>query len=171
MTETKLVERKNRLEIQNRRLRKGTLLGALSVAVLLLISLTACEKEQSRKASSVAQAPIIERPYQRFLPIAHGQGFLSFPYWAFDTKTGQLCKTWDWHDMSAASRKAQQSGDTSKLTGLDAAAAGTPTCKQLWAESNQPSVESPAEWLKEYRARKGKGKDPLELLGPKKPPK
>jgi hypothetical protein len=110
---------------------------------LLLLTLigvmveTGCPSGQQKQAPTTA--PVIVRPYRRFVPIAHGQGFLSFPYWAFDTKTGQLCKTWSWTNPTV--EKADASGDTSKLAGLDAAAAYTPTCKELWtAFPDEPTI-------------------------------
>lgn len=102
------------------------------VAVLLLVlaGLSGCGSDQQQKP--LAPVRVTVQPYQRFVPIAHGQGYLSFPYWAFDTKTGQLCKTWDWQFHDAATKNAAQSADSSALTGMDAAAYGTQTCKQLW---------------------------------------
>jgi len=132
MTESELVKRVGKLKRQNRRFKQRAALGALLIALLLFIGTGGCATEQPKQAS--VPAPVTVRPYQRFVPIAQGQGFLSFPYWAFDTKTGQLCKTWDWQSNSAPSHKAQESGNTSKLQGLDAAAAGTPMCLALLTE-------------------------------------
>lgn len=104
----------------------------LFCSFLTLIWLIGCSSGQQMKSTGDTRTPVLKQGYQRFIPIAHGQGFLSFPYWAFDTKTGQLCKAWDWQSNSAASKKAKESGNSSELTGLDAAAQGTPTCKDLW---------------------------------------
>lgn len=135
MAEGELVERVRKLEKQDRRLRQGAVLRAAFLGLVVFIGLSGCKSEQPKPDQSTgALSPAVVRPYQRFIPIAHNQGFLSFPYWAFDTKTGQLCKTWGWQSETAAFKKAEESGNYSKLTGIDAAAIGTPTCKELWKD-------------------------------------
>lgn len=124
------VKRVGRLQAHSPRVRPGALLGLLGLLVFLTMSQSGCRSQQQKQAS--VPAPVIVRPYQRFVPIANGQGSLSFPYWAFDTKTGQLCKSWDWQSNSGASASARLGGNTSNLQGFDAAAAGTQTCQQLW---------------------------------------
>lgn len=104
----------------------------LFCSLLVLSGLIGCGSGQQSRSAGKVPRPLPTQGYQRFIPIAHGQGFLSFPYWAFDTKTGQLCKTWDWQSNSAAAKRAQESGNASGLTGLDAAAQDTETCKYLW---------------------------------------
>ncbi len=155
MAENELSRRLHKVVSHSRVFRNGVASFALILASLIIIGQTGCKSEQPKQAS--AQAPVIVQPYQRFLPIAQGQGFLSFPYWAFDTQTGQLCKTWDWQSNSAASQKAQETGNASSLKGLDAAAAATTTCKQLWAEL---PTEKSISW-KELNPKK---QDPLGLF-------
>jgi hypothetical protein len=129
MTESEMIEQVGRLEKHNRKLKQGAVLGVLFLALLVFMGQSGCTAEQPKQVSS--PAPVIVRPYQRFVPIASGQGFLSFPYWAFDTKSGRLCKTWDWESHTAAIQKAQETGDSSRLQGFDAAAISTQTCEQL----------------------------------------
>lgn len=129
MSASELGEGLERMERQTRKFRKVAVFVALFFVLLVFIGEGGCSSERPKRATT--PAPAVARPYQRFVPIAHGQGFLSFPYWAFDTKTGQLCKTWPWESNDAASQKAQKTGDTSNLQGLDAAAASTSTCLSL----------------------------------------
>lgn len=130
MTESGLIQRLCKLKRHSWRYRRAVMVGLVVVALLVLLGESGCLSGQPRQVP----APVIVQPYQRFTPIAYGQGFLSFPYWAFDTKTGQLCKTWDWQSNSGASEKSREMGDRSKLSGLDAAGSGTSTCEALWRQ-------------------------------------
>lgn len=125
-----LIGRERRADGLCRQPGRWKLLCMLLLAFVASTCSVGCMPNQQHKP--LAPATVVMPPYQRFIPIAKGQGFLSFPYWAFDTKTGQLCKTWGWQSETKASKNAMQSGDSSDLTGLDAAAYGTQTCEQLW---------------------------------------
>jgi hypothetical protein len=48
----------------------------------------------------------VKQPYQRFVPFNHQSGDF-----ALDTKTGQLCKTWEW---DLASAKPSKNGEPAK---------------------------------------------------------
>jgi hypothetical protein len=109
--------RLERLERHNHTLRQAGGLALLLVASLLLMGQSACLPERSKQTP--APAPMVQQPYQRFVRIA------SFPAgqlnWALDTKTGQVCRTWDW----------QVVGEKPNPKGLQIDLS-TPTCLELY---------------------------------------
>src|ERR1039458_9135488 len=83
------------------------------LALLALSALCACNSAQS--PPQVAQ---VKQPYQRFIPVPREPNLTGVPWsgaFALDTKTGQLCTTYD-QSFSIATH-----GDWTKL----------PACKDL----------------------------------------
>lgn len=148
MTESKLFDHKSKSEGESRRFGQGAVQYILLAVLLVFISHAGCTDAQQKQPS--AAAPVIVQPYQRFVPIAHGQGYLSFPYWAFDTKTGQLCKTWGWQFNTPASQKARETRDTSDLQGIDAAAAATHRCLELLGDSNSNPQQPQSDFFRKF---------------------
>jgi hypothetical protein len=68
----------------------------IALPVFALLICGGCSLPQDTPTGQqVAQVSKVE-PYQRFVPIAqNAAGTPSLDY-ALDTKTGQICKTWDW---------------------------------------------------------------------------
>lgn len=148
MTESELIKRVGSLEKQCRTIRQGATLGLLLVAVLVFMGQSGCQDQQAKQTVGGVPAPVIVQPYQRFERVEGGLA------WALDTKTGQLCRTWDWTNASIT--QAQAKFDFSKLHGIDAAAVSTQTCEQLWkAFPDESSLASK--------------RDPLGLFGPAEP--
>lgn len=146
MTDFELTEHLRRIEKQNNRYRQGATLALLLIAVLAFMGQSGCQSEQPKQTAAAAPPPVIVQPYQRFVRIEGGL------IWALDTKTGQLCRTWDW--TNASIKNALTKFDFSKLRGTDAAAVSTQTCQQLWKAFPD---EAPLTTKR----------DPLGLLGPK----
>jgi hypothetical protein len=80
--------------------------------------------------------PPVHQGYERFVPIAQNQKSteptdINVVYLALDTKTGQVCRTWDW-------------GVSEKLPG-----AGFPTCISLYKmfpeKGEEPSQSKPSD--------------------------
>jgi hypothetical protein len=124
--DSEIFERLEEIGRQNRKVREGAVLGLLFLAFLVFMGLSGCSSEQPKQTSVAAPVPASVLPYQRFVPV---QGGLD---WALDTKTGQLCRTWDW--STAAVRNAKETEkpwEKYGLQGSDAAASLTRTCAQL----------------------------------------
>lgn len=66
----------------------GMKAAAILVAVLFLQQPDGCDEHQAPKETSQPKEP----PIRRFEPVT-SHGLIDV---ALDTKTGQLCRTWDW---------------------------------------------------------------------------
>ncbi len=125
-----VIARLEKLERQNRRLKQAGMLALLLLALVASMGQQQCTTE---RPSNPVPTVSVTQGYQRFVPPGGGVSILN---WALDTKTGQLCKTWDW--TSPAIDKAVASGDLGhKLTGADAAGFSTLTCNELASTSSK----------------------------------
>jgi hypothetical protein len=62
------------------------------LATVLLLQ--ACPEKNAPAPQTPAATPVVMKtPYQRFVPYSFSGATI---YWALDTKTGQLCRTWEW---------------------------------------------------------------------------
>lgn len=120
MSETELVERVERLKRRRRRLTQAAGLGLISVALPVLMGQSACPAGHPKQASVPTQKAV--QPYQRFVRIASAASMTL--NWALDTKTGQVCRTWDWH----------MQGDKPRKNGEADITLATPTCFSLYRE-------------------------------------
>ena len=70
----------------------------LGPIALFLISLGGCSSDRP-----MAQTKTEKRPYQRFVPIPSASPYAATMDVSLDTKTGQVCRTWDWEVADAKS--------------------------------------------------------------------
>ena len=88
----------------------------------LLQQVGGCLDDSPTKPATTAKQPVTSAPTHRFV-LSRTTDL------AFDTQTGQLCRTWDWKPLAPA-QKPNSSGDTpERMTGEF-----TPTCLTLYSE-------------------------------------
>ena len=95
-------------------------------ALVLLLSLAvlqgSCPANPPAKPQTQKQSQVPQTPIHRFIP-THDLGL------AFDTQTGQLCKTWDWQPL-APEVKPDKEGKIPQRTYGEF----TPTCLSVYKE-------------------------------------
>jgi hypothetical protein len=105
---------------------------ALTLALLLLVEDCPSQKQTNHSAPPVAQIEASKMHCQRFVPFpAHipKSNVIEMMRdedrdWALDTKTGQLCRTWDW---TIEGQKAAKNG-------REPVQMAAPTCLDLYAQ-------------------------------------
>jgi hypothetical protein len=98
---------------------------SIAVAVTLLL-LSACDdlsKQPGNEKSPAAKQPILSTPTHRFVPYSHNDDI------AFDTQTGQMCRTWDWSPVAPAAKATPEGSFPERKAGEFA-----PTCLTLFKQ-------------------------------------
>jgi hypothetical protein len=91
--------------------------------LLLLLTLAGCD-QLNPKATSTKAKPAKETPVHRFALSRADEGV------AFDTQTGQICRTWDWKPGGKPSKPDPESGFAPQRTLGEFA----PTCLYLYEQ-------------------------------------
>ena len=91
--------------------------------LLLLLTPAGCDQLNPKATGSKAK-PTKETPVHRFVLTRTDEGV------AFDTQTGQLCRTWDWKPVAKPSKPDPESGAVPQRSFGEFA----PTCLYLYEQ-------------------------------------
>lgn len=91
-----------------------------------LLFLSGCDdlaNQAGYEKSPAKKQPSLSTPTHRFVPYSHNDDI------AFDTQTGQMCRTWDWSPVAPVARATPEGGFPERKAGEFA-----PTCLTLFKQ-------------------------------------
>jgi len=96
---------------------------ALSTTLLFLSGCDDLAKQAGYEKGPAAKQSSLSTPTHRFVPDSHNDDI------AFDTQTGQMCRTWDWSPVAPAAKATPEGSFPERKAGEFA-----PTCLTLFRQ-------------------------------------